>query len=41
MAWINAPLTVLIAASLLAASLEMLMSKRDSNPAKKHGNMPL
>lgn len=26
---------------LLAASLEMLMSKRDSNPAKKHGNMPL
>ena len=26
---------------LLAAALEMLFSKRDSNPAKKHGNMPL
>ena len=26
---------------LLAATLEMLLSKRDSNPAKKHGNMPL
>ena len=26
---------------LLIASLEMLISKRDSNPAKKHGNMPL
>lgn len=26
---------------LLAAALEMLISKRDSNPAKKHGNMPL
>jgi propionyl-CoA carboxylase beta chain len=26
---------------LLAAALEMLVSKRDSNPAKKHGNMPL
>lgn len=26
---------------LLIASLEMLLSKRDSNPAKKHGNMPL
>ena len=26
---------------LLVASLEMLLSKRDSNPAKKHGNMPL
>ncbi|HNW86768.1 MAG TPA: carboxyl transferase domain-containing protein [Candidatus Limiplasma sp.] len=26
---------------LLIASLEMLVSKRDSNPAKKHGNMPL
>ena len=26
---------------LLAASLEMLLSKRDSNPPKKHGNMPL
>ncbi len=26
---------------LLAAALEMLASKRDSNPAKKHGNMPL
>ena len=25
----------------LIASLEMLASKRDSNPAKKHGNMPL
>lgn len=26
---------------LLIASLEMLISKRDSNPPKKHGNMPL
>lgn len=26
---------------MLIASLEMLASKRDSNPAKKHGNMPL
>lgn len=26
---------------LLIASLEMLASKRDSNPPKKHGNMPL
>ena len=26
---------------LLIATLEMLESKRDSNPAKKHGNMPL
>ena len=26
---------------LLVASLEMLISKRDSNPPKKHGNMPL
>ena len=26
---------------LLIAALEMLFSKRDSNPAKKHGNMPL
>ena len=26
---------------LLIASMEMLASKRDSNPAKKHGNMPL
>jgi len=26
---------------LLAAALEMLASKRDSNPPKKHGNMPL
>lgn len=26
---------------LLTATLEMLVSKRDSNPAKKHGNMPL
>ncbi|MCE5343708.1 MAG: methylmalonyl-CoA carboxyltransferase, partial [Eubacteriales bacterium] len=26
---------------LLVAALEMLFSKRDSNPAKKHGNMPL
>ncbi len=26
---------------LLASALEMLFSKRDSNPAKKHGNMPL
>ncbi len=26
---------------VLIAGLEMLLSKRDSNPAKKHGNMPL
>ncbi len=26
---------------LLASGIEMLFSKRDSNPAKKHGNMPL
>lgn len=26
---------------LLVASLEMLLSKRDSNPPKKHGNLPL
>lgn len=26
---------------LLASAIEMLFSKRDSNPAKKHGNMPL
>ena len=26
---------------LLIAALEMLASKRDSNPARKHGNMPL
>ena len=26
---------------LIAAALEMLAGKRDSKPAKKHGNMPL
>ena len=25
----------------LVSALEMLMSKRESGPAKKHGNMPL
>ena len=28
-------------AQLIAAALEMLAGKRDSKPAKKHGNMPL
>ena len=26
---------------LVLAALEMLSSKRDSNPPKKHGNLPL
>ena len=26
---------------LIAAALEMLAGKRESKPAKKHGNMPL
>jgi propionyl-CoA carboxylase beta chain len=26
---------------LIIAALEMLSSKRDSNPPKKHGNLPL
>ena len=26
---------------MIAAALEMLAGKRDSKPAKKHGNMPL
>jgi len=26
---------------MLAAALEMLAGKRESKPAKKHGNMPL
>ena len=27
--------------AMIAAALEMLSGKRDSKPAKKHGNMPL
>ena len=27
--------------SMLAAALEMLAGKRESRPAKKHGNLPL
>ena len=27
--------------AMLISALEMLMSKRDSNPPKKHGNLPM
>ena len=39
--WVDAVIEPKLTRPKLIAALEMLENKRDTNPAKKHGNIPL